>query len=369
MTNQTVVFDELTVADGGRIGVARLNAPRSLNALSLDMIHALKSRLDDWSQDDGVKAVWLEGEGDKAFCAGGDIVALYRAMTEPRQDNRGKGAGEQFFTDEYDLDYRIHTYPKPIIVWGNGVVMGGGVGLMAGGSHRVVTENSKLAMPEVSIGMYPDVGAGWFFNRMPGRTGLFLGLTGARMNAADALFVGLADRFIRHEYKAEIMAALQKSDLGESASGAINKVLRHFEHESRAALPASPVQDNFELIQKLTDADSLDETVDNLHRLGESDPWLAKSAQTVAAASPTAMAIQWRHFHDTARDSLAEVFDKELVISLRCLERGEFAEGVRALLIDKDQQPRWHYSSLTGLDPAWVESFFGNPELTDKEKE
>ncbi|MEX0605521.1 MAG: enoyl-CoA hydratase/isomerase family protein [Marinobacter sp.] len=358
MTDQSVVFEELSINDGGRIGVARLNVPRAMNALSLDMIHLLKDRLDDWAKDREIKAVWLEGEGDKALCAGGDIVALYRDMTEPRSDHRTPSVGEQFFTDEYELDYLIHTYPKPFIVWGNGIVMGGGLGLMAGASHRIVTEQSKIAMPEISIGLYPDVGAGWFLSRMPGRTGLFLGLTGARMNGADALFGGLADRFICHERRLEVKAALQQANFRNGADKAINEVLRRFEGESHERLPESVVRKHFDVIQSITDGDTLIDVVNNLALMQSDDPWLVKAAKTVEAASPTSLSIQWKHYHDTPRDSLADVFRKERRLSIHCLKKGEFAEGVRALLIDKDLKPRWQYPTLASIDPMWVDEFF-----------
>ena len=361
MTSEAVVFEELALADGGLIGVARLNLPRSLNALSLDVIHLLRDRLDAWAEQDAIRAVWLEGSGDKAFCAGGDIVALYRDMTEPRSDSSRPGVGERFFTDEYQLDYRIHTFPKPVIVWGNGVVMGGGLGLMVGGSHRVVTENSRLAMPEVSIGLYPDVGAGWFLNRMPGRTGLFLGLTGVHMNAADALFVDLADRFIRHDRRDDVMAMLLNTDLSSAPHAGVSRVLRQFEAESSDARPKSPVREHFDRIQQVTDGDSLSEVVANLHRMADQDPWFERASKITAAASPTAMALHWRHYHDSPLDSLSQVLDRELALSLSCLEKGEFAEGVRALLIDKDKQPRWQYPTLESLDPAWVDGFFTAP--------
>ncbi|MDL0431795.1 enoyl-CoA hydratase/isomerase family protein [Marinobacter sp. TBZ242] len=357
MSNQAVIFEELEAADGRRIGVARLNVPRAMNALSLEMIHMLKARLDQWAADDAIAAVWLEGEGDKALCAGGDIVALYRDMTEPRSDNRAS-EGETFFTDEYELDYQIHTYPKPFVVWGNGIVMGGGLGLMAGGSHRVVTEHSRLAMPETTIGLYPDVGAGWFLNRMPGRTGLFLGLTGARMNGTDAIFTGLADRFIRHDMREEVKQALQQTGFGDEAYAAVSRVLRRFEAGSREAMPQSVVREHFDVIQALTDGDSLVEVVDNLGQYAGEDPWLIKAVKTVAAASPASLALTWQHYHDTLHDSLSEVFDKELRISKRSLKMGEFAEGVRALLIDKDLKPRWHFPTLESVDPKWIERFF-----------
>ncbi|WP_166268929.1 enoyl-CoA hydratase/isomerase family protein [Marinobacter caseinilyticus] len=358
MTNQPVFFEEIATADGCLLGVARLQVPRAMNALSLEMIKLLERQLALWADNEAVVAVWLEGDGDKAFCAGGDVVALYRDMTEPRPDHRSASEGETFFTLEYELDQMIHNYAKPLIVWGNGIVMGGGMGLMVGASHRVVTERSRLAMPEVTIGLYPDVGAGWFLNRMPGRTGLFLGLTGAHIKAADALFVGLADRFICHERKMDVLQALQQAHLSDAPHAGVNKVLRQFESQSREALPDSEVRNHFDDIQALTDADTLVEVVSNLKQASDGDAWLAKAVASLASASPTSLAILWQHLQSTRHDSLSEVFAKELSLSIRCLKKGEFAEGIRALLIDKDRNPRWHCPSLEDVSPAWMDEFF-----------
>jgi len=215
-----------------------------------------------------------------------------------------------------------------------------------------------VAMPEVSIGLYPDVGAGWFLNKMPGRLGLFLGLTGARMNAADAIFTGLADRFIRHEMRNEVKQALQQSGFANEAHAAVSKVLRRFETGSREAMPQAVVREHFDVIQALTDGDSLVDVVDNLGQYAGEDPWLLKAVKTVAAASPAALTVHWRHYHNTLHDSLSQVFDKELQISKRSLKMGEFAEGVRALLIDKDLKPRWHFPTLDNVDPEWIDRFF-----------
>ncbi|WP_323751162.1 enoyl-CoA hydratase/isomerase family protein [Marinobacter sp.] len=355
MSDQPIVFDEWNSGDDTRIAVARLNTPRNLNSLSMDMIRLLKPQLERWAEDPGVRCVWLEAEGDKAFCAGGDIVSLYRSMTEP-----GKlGEGEQFFTEEYELDYLIHTFPKPIVCWGNGIVMGGGVGLMVGASHRVVTENSKLAMPEASIGLYPDIGAGWFLNRMPMRTGLFLGLSGARMNAADALFVDMADRFITHGLKGLVIEGLKAASWQSSDSySVVSGVLKQFEQQSAEALPESPVRKHFDEIQQVTDAGSVEQVVAQLQELGRRDDWLGKTVKGVTKASPTALALTWRHYHRSKGDGLKQVLDNELVLSKNCLKKGEFAEGIRALLIDKDMQPRWRYASLAEMDSQWIEEFF-----------
>lgn len=355
MSDQPVVFEEWVTGDNSLIAVARLNTPKALNSLSLEMIRLLAGQLRNWAENDRVRAVWLEAEGDAAFCAGGDVVALYRSMTEPR----GASEGKAFFVEEYELDYLIHTFPKPVICWAHGIVMGGGMGIMQGASHRVVTEGSKLAMPEVSIGLYPDVAAGWFLSNMPGRTGLFVGLTGARLNGADALFVDLADRFIRHELKSDVIASLkQQSWQGSDVNAIVSDTLRQFERKSSDALPESEIRTHLDEINRITDADSLQNVVRQLKEVSGTDGWLGKAVKLLSSASPTSLALFWRHLHGCKRDSLKEVLDKELVLSLKCLSKGEFAEGIRALLIDKDRQPRWRYATLDEIDSAWIDDFF-----------
>lgn len=356
--DQAVVFSEQTLSDGRRLMMARLNAPRSLNALSLEMIRDLQSNLDSWAEDPQVAAVWLEGSGDKAFCAGGDVLALYRAMTE------GKPAdGDTFFVEEYRLDYRIHSYPKPVIVWGNGIVMGGGLGLMAGATFRIATENAHLAMPECGIGLFPDVGAGWFLNRMPGRTGLFLGLTGAAMNAADAVFLGLADRCIGHGERSAVVTALAGSDWQSAGTdtAAIHRILRDVEQRSEAQMPESMARKHFDAIQAITDADSSEQLVDQLQAYDGDEPWFQKAAKSVGRGSPTSMALFIKQLQRSRHLSLLDVFKQELVMAANALRAGEFAEGVRALLVDKDRQPRWRYASIADADPAWIEHFFESP--------
>ncbi len=179
----SVLFTEHATQDGHVIAEVKLNAERSLNALTLEMCEEMLPRLRDWATDERVVAVLLDSAGEKAFCAGGDVVNLYKTIT-------GEGDPsfpERFFETEYRLDFLLHTYPKPVICWGNGIVMGGGMGLLSASSHRIVTETSRLAMPEVTIGLYPDVGASWFLNRLPNGAGRFLAMTGCQINAPDAV--------------------------------------------------------------------------------------------------------------------------------------------------------------------------------------
>jgi len=204
---EAVLLGTIATASGHVFGHATLNAPASLNALSLEMVDRLNPQLQAWADDARVAGVVLDAMGDKAFCAGGDVLALHRSITATPAGGVPQDAAA-FFEREYRLDHRIHTFPKPLLCWGHGIVMGGGIGLLAGASHRVVTARTKLAMPEITIGLYPDVGGSWFLGRAPGRCGLFLALTGAPLNASDACFAGLADIQLRHEDHGAVLEAI-----------------------------------------------------------------------------------------------------------------------------------------------------------------
>ncbi|MBP0049669.1 enoyl-CoA hydratase/isomerase family protein [Marinobacterium sp. AK62] len=350
-----VLFSEHATKDGQIIGEIRLNAEKSLNALTLDMIDLMQPKLDVWRDDPNVVAVLLDSEGDKAFCAGGDIVNLYKSMAANDTD-----FPEQFFTREYRLDYTLHTYPKPIICWGSGIVMGGGMGLMNGCSHRVVTETSHLAMPEVTIGLYPDVGGSWFLNRMPGGTGLFLGLTGNPINAVDALYLGLADRALTTDMREGMLQRLQNEHWGEDAGGVVSRVLRELEDESRSAFDemAGPIRAHEALIREVTDHDSVEEMVEALLAIESDDKWVKRAQKAISHGSPLSIKMIHEQLHRCRHMSLKEVFQHELILSVQCCRHGELQEGVRALLIDKDGQPKWTFDSVEKVDPAFLEGLF-----------
>lgn len=244
--SQPVLFEELATQNGRRIGVATLASEKTLNALSLDMVHLLAPQLRQWAEDPEIAMVLLQAQGEKAFCAGGDLQKIYTSMREhhaspARDDIRGNRYAAEFFEHEYRLDYEIHTYPKPILCWGHGIVMGGGIGLMAGCSHRVVTERSRLAMPEITIGLYPDVGGSWFLSRTPGKLGAFLALTGALMNAEDAKFTGLADYRVAHANKQKVIDALLLQNWGDGDDAAVlGRVLQQAERDVAADVAFAP---------------------------------------------------------------------------------------------------------------------------------
>ena len=252
-----------------------------------------------------------------------------------------------FFEREYRLDYRIRTYPKPILCWGHGIVMGGGIGLMAGASHRVATPKTRLAMPEIGIGLYPDVGGSWFLPRMPGRCGLFLALTGAPLNASDARLAGLADVVLPHESYAAVLDAIAVEHWqGERETDAAR--LSHL--LARCAVqepPASNLLARLNRIDAVIGHDRLEDIAPRLSALADdTDPWLAQAGVAFAKGSPTSAALSFEMQRRARHLSLADVFRLEYQASVGCCVHHDFAEGVRALLVDKDKNPRWQPAVL-----------------------
>jgi enoyl-CoA hydratase/carnithine racemase len=356
-----VLFETLASGNGYGVGVVTLNVPKTLNSLTAAMVDLLLPQLRTWQRDPKIACVLLRGSGDRALCAGGDVVQL-RNSSLARD-----GKAEAFFEQEYRLDYLIHTYGKPFVVWGHGVVMGGGLGLLVGASHRVVTAQTRLAMPEVTIGLYPDVGGTWFLNKAPGRTGLFLALTGASINASDTLFLGIADRFLDHAQWPQLVATLQNTvwSGADQHSGQVSHLLRDL--ETRAGeRPANVVRDHYDTIQQLTDGDSLAAIVQNITAYQGGDEWLSKAAATLASGCPATIGVIYEQLKRGLHLSLKEAFQMELVLSSNFMRFPSFAEGVRALLVDKDKQPKFTPALLADVTPALVEEHFKSPWAEDK---
>ncbi|NQY89663.1 MAG: enoyl-CoA hydratase/isomerase family protein [Colwellia sp.] len=357
--NQVVTFQEINCINGKKIAVATLNSPKSLNALSDEMIELLYPKLEQWQMQSDIAAVFLQGEGEKAFCAGGDIVHMYNEMIA-NKGNFSLGI-EEYFTKEYQLDYLIHTFDKPFIVWGNGIVMGGGLGLMVGGSHRVVTESSRIAMPEISIGLYPDVGGSYFLNRMPDNCGMFLGLTGASINAADAKYCHLADYFVASDNKKAFVEQLAQVDWQDSIAlnhDKLSSLLINFEKDSINQLPKSKLTEYETLIEQVTNADNLKAIVDNILSVETDDKWFSRAQKSLKHGSALSASLTYQQIQFGASLSLADCFRMELNLSVKSGKFGEFSEGIRALLIDKDNSPKWHFSSVETVDKKVVDWFF-----------
>lgn len=357
-----VIFEEQEALNGYAIGVATLNAEKSLNALSLDMIDLLTSRLMEWSIDERIACVVLRGAGDKALCAGGDIVRLYESMVQ--NPNGPNPYAENFFTREYRLDYLIHQYPKPFICIGHGIVMGGGLGLLAGASHRVVTEHSRIAMPEISIGLFPDVGGTWFLNKMPDNCGLFLGLTGASINATDALYLNLATHFISADSRTSLLRQLRGIDWSadtESNYQKVDKTIDSLSEHTETIRPPAQVEAHQAMIRALTAHSSLQEIVSAISSLETDDKWLSRGVAALKGGCPTTARIVYHQITQGKTLSLPEVFQQELTIAIQCTRHRDFAEGVRALLIDKDNKPAWLFSHIDEVPDEWLNEHLKSP--------
>jgi enoyl-CoA hydratase/carnithine racemase len=367
MTELAKVVCKERPCDNGRfIGHLSLNKPAALNAIDSEMIALLTEQLQRWQDNPAICMVLLDSQSDKAFCAGGDVVAMYHAMqTHDKNSDEVPAELAHFFTHEYQLDYLIHTYDKPILCWGHGIVMGGGLGLMSGASHRIVTETSRIAMPEITIGLYPDVGGSYFLNKMPPGCGLFLGLSAASLNAADALYCQLADYYLSHETKGAFLTTLQKADwhLAADQNHALltqlctNQASAVGEQASPALLPALQSK-----LDALAQCDDLISAVKQILAWPSDDKsWLSKAQATLAAGSPISAHLVFEQLKRGASMSLAECFKMELIMSCRCGMLGEFQEGVRALLVDKDRSPKWLFPQLEDVPQTCIDAFFTSP--------
>jgi len=364
-----VLFEERVAANGTRIGIATLNAPRTLNGFSLPMAYLLQQQLTRWAQDDQVAMVVLQGAGEKAFCAGGDLHSLYQAMraytAAGHTDIRQNTYAAEFFAVEYRLDHAIHHYPKPLLCWGHGIVMGGGLGLMSGASHRVVSERSRLAFPEISVGLFPDVGGSWLLNQVPGRAGLFLALTAAPLTAGDAIYAGLADLHIAEQRRSAVFEALLQVAWGTDAADNHTR-LDHLLQSFASDAPTGPLLANAALLDTLCQGDDLETIVERIAALQTDDPWLQGAQKAQAAGSPGAARLAFELHRRAATGTLADAYRMEYIAGLHCAAHGDFAEGIRALLIDKDRTPRWNPPHLAEADAAWAEAFFLSPWPADQ---
>ncbi|MEE4277181.1 MAG: enoyl-CoA hydratase/isomerase family protein [Halieaceae bacterium] len=359
---EAVVLASREPARAGFIGRLTLNAPGSLNSLTLEMVDLIQDALDRWRDDEELALVVIDAVGEKAFCAGGDVQALHAsAVATPGGPCE---YAETFFEREYRMNYALHTYPKPILCWGHGIVMGGGLGIMAGCSERVVTERTRIAMPEITIALFPDVGGSWFLNHMPGHAGRFLGLTAASVNATDALFCGLADRFIAAEHKDEVFNAVA-GESWDRNPGANRAKLRHLLHaqstRNSTELPPAQVQPHLETVNDLCDGDDIHDVIDRILAIDTQDPWLLRARDGLAHGSKLAALWIDRQLRETRHSSLREVFQSELQLGTNIVRHPEFAEGVRALLIDKDRNPRWSFASSREVPASLLDGFFTAP--------
>ncbi|ATL80830.1 enoyl-CoA hydratase/isomerase family protein [Streptomyces malaysiensis subsp. malaysiensis] len=335
--------DAVLTRTEGRAGRLTLNRPRALNALTHPMATRIAEALTAWERDPAVRTVVIDGAGERGLCAGGDIRMIHRDVT-----SGGGAASRAFWRDEYTLNARIARYPKPYVALMDGIVMGGGVGISAHGSVRIVTERSRVAMPETTIGFVPDVGGTHLLSRAPGELGTHLALTGAAVGAADALRCGLAD----HVVPSGLLPALTR----DLAAEPVADVLPRYAVEA----PAGTLDGQREWIDHCYAADTVEEIVDRLMATGE--PAAKETAQTLLTKSPTALKATLAAVRRArALGSLERVMEQEYRVSCAALSRPDFVEGIRAQVIDKDRCPRWAPATLAEVTDAEVARFFAPP--------
>ena len=334
------VTADVLIRREGAVGHISLNRPRALHALTQPMCEAISAALLAWRGDSGVAAVILDHAEGRGFCAGGDVGQVRRSALED-----GGAAGRAFFFAEYRMNHLLFTYPKPVIAFMDGVSMGGGVGLALPCRYRVATENTLFAMPEGAIGLFPDVGAGWYLPRLPGRIGQFLALTGARLDGAECVWAGLATHYLPSERVAEA-----KERIAE-APAAIGAVLAELASEP----PPARLAVNAERIARLFASDRLEEVLAAL--AADPSAWAAKELAAVAGKCPATSKVALRQFA-ARRADFAQEMALEYGLASRMMLRADFAEGVRAVLVDKDNAPRWDPPRPEDVTEAMVDAMF-----------
>ena len=334
--------DDVLIRREGAVGHISLNRPKALHALTQAMCEAISAALLEWRDDDRVAAVILDHAEGRGFCAGGDVAMVRRSALED-----GGEAGRAFFHAEYRMNHLLFTYPKPVVAFMDGVTMGGGVGLALPCRYRVATENTLFAMPEGAIGLFPDVGAGWYLPRLPGRIGQFLALTGARLDGAECLWAGLASHYLPSD-----RLAAAKARIAEQA-GAIDAALSELSIEP----PPARLSRNAERIERLFAADRLEDILAAL----EADPseWAGKELKAVRSKCPTTAKVALRQFaKKPGTHDFAEEMRLEYRLAARMIMRPDFAEGVRAVLVDKDNAPRWDPATAEGVTHQVLNAIF-----------
>jgi enoyl-CoA hydratase len=348
MTNIPAI-PPLLIERTGSLGWIKLNRPKALNSLTLDMVRQISAALEMFEHDSAISAVMISGEGDRAFCAGGDIRAIYEA------GRAGDPMPLTFWREEYRLNARIAEYPKPYIAVMDGIVMGGGVGIAVHASHRIVTERTAFAMPEAGIGLVPDVGGSWFLPRAPGEFGTYLGLTGIQIGAAAAIFAGVADAFVlvaQIENLIEQLAALPPGANKDAVSHVISRV----QHSA----PSAPQLEHRLEIDSSFAHGTVQQIIAALDRLGT--PFALETLQALATKSPTSLILTLQLLRlGRTSTSLKPCLEREFRVCNGIFHGRDFYEGVRAAVIDKDRNPQWLPDRLDLVDPNHIESIFATP--------
>jgi enoyl-CoA hydratase len=335
--------DDILLKVEGHAGFISLNRPSALHALTLPMVHAMTQALLAWRDDPAVKCVVIDHADGRGFCAGGDIAFLRNSAM-----NDGGVSGLKFFHDEYQLNHLLITYPKPVVAFMDGITMGGGVGISQPARFRVATENTKFAMPETGIGLFPDVGGGWYLSRLEGRVGQFLALTGARIAGAGCLALGLATHYLTSNLLAEAKSRIATEDV-ERIDGILGTL--------SVTPPDSKIVETIVQINRHFASDRLEDIFASLE--GDASDWAMKELATLRSKSPQTCKVALRQLAESLKlTAFADNMAMEYRIASRVLVRPDFAEGVRAVIVDKDNSPKWDPATAEGVTDALIDAIF-----------
>ena len=336
----------------GRLGTITLNRPKALNALNLAMVEQLDNILARWAVDPAVDAVLIGSASERAFCAGGDVRSI-GILPDPSER---MSLGRAFFGTEYRVNWRINTFPKPFIALIGGIAMGGGLGISVHGSHRIVSETLRLAMPETLLGLFPDIGATWFLTRCPGAIGRYLALTGVSIGAADALAAGLATQHVPSSEFAALTADLSSAP---KLDGALvdSTVARYAAPARGGSIPERAAE-----IDRLFGTDDLDTVLAEVASASSTAAWIGEADAALRRASPTSLRVTWRRMVEGRDRSIEQILDDDFRVAVRMVGSHDFAEGVRAILVDKDGAPRWDPASLAEVTEADAAALLAPPD-------
>lgn len=335
-------IEDLNMHRHGAAGHISLNRPKAIHALTHEMCLAMSAALTAWADDDSVQAVMIDHAEGRGFCSGGDINLLRKSALSD-----GGTTGRRFFYDEYRLNHQLFTYAKPVVAFMDGITMGGGVGISQPAKYRVATENTRFAMPETGIGLFPDVGGGWYLSRLGGRIGQFVALTGARLDGADCLWAGLATHYLPHDRLSEAKARIAQH------TDRIDGILA----ELSTAAPEARLAGNADRIARHFASDRLEDVLESLEA-GDGD-WAAKELATLRTKSPQSCKVSLRQLAQAAQlDGFAENMAQEYRIASRVLIRPDFSEGVRALIVDKTNDPQWNPATPAAVDDELLDAIF-----------
>ena len=333
--------EDVIVERSGGVGRLRLNRPKAIHALTTGMCDTMSKALLEWRADADIEAILIDHAQGRGFCAGGDVVMLARSGASDASQAR------EFFFAEYRLNHLLFTYPKPTIAVMDGITMGGGVGISMPCNHRVATESTRFAMPETSIGLFPDVGGGWYLSRLPGRVGQYMALTGARLDAGDCIYLGLATHFVPQSSVEELVEKLVRNPA--RISGTLGA--------AAATPPDAKIDANLPLINRAFASDRYEEILAALEN--EGSDWSTAERATLGTKSPLSCKVSLRLLAEgAARASFAEEMEAEYALAGRIVQTQDFREGVRALLIDKDNQPNWDPATPDAVTDDMVDQLF-----------